>query len=76
MGRKKTYTLWDRNPSPFCKCYYCEHLISMHGACTCKAFPTDDNNIPDVIIYNKIVHTQIIDNQIGDYVYSHKSKQS
>ena len=70
MERKIIHTLWDRNPSLSCKCYKCKYMIDMFKACTCKAFPTDDNNIPDDIIHNLREHNHPIDGQVGDYVFA------
>lgn len=70
--KKTAHTLWDRNPSVFCVCTECKHLISLDGACTCNAYPTEDNYIPDDIIHRKNNHSEKIAGQVGDYVFTPK----
>lgn len=48
------------------KCCTCEHYLKH---LSCKAF----DSIPDNIVFNRIEHDKVIDNQQGEYIY--KAKQ-
>ena len=57
----EVYNLLNQNGS---LCFYCKHYNK--GDITCKAFPS---KIPEEIITGKDIHTSVISNQKGSYVF-------
>jgi len=55
------YNLLDQEGS---LCFYCKHYNK--GDITCKAFPS---KIPEEIITGKVIHTTVISDQKGNYVF-------
>jgi len=50
-------------------CWYCKHLTE---ELTCPAFP---NGIPEALVYGFDTHRELIEGQIGDFIYEVRNKK-
>lgn len=55
-----------------CECYKCSFYNFKDLNHTCKAYP---KGIPHDIVFSKILHTSILDDQVGSYVFKKLSEK-